>query len=473
MYGTVAYTAWGSAEAAADFKAKGGTAPAQTTTTAPKTTTQSTSTSNTPVTQTSSGQPKSAMDLIDMGYYGYAGWGDTEALANFRDTGGEGKGSAINKTLANYQDSTYQSSINPETRMGELKDMLTPETPKPATLSRVDEFNKLRTDYGVADLEKNLTDLKAQQDEQYAQLRINKSAEEGKPVAMNVIQGRMTEQERIYNEQADYLGRQVSRITDELNTKYSVISQFVNYMGLDYQDAVAAYDKEFAANIQMYNLVLGEQAAARSAYEYDQTAARANLQIYMNAISSGNMSYSGMDATQKLMVQKLEVQSGLPVGTIANMQMKPSDRILAFSEDKTQAMVVGENGQMQVISTGLKASATSGTAGERKLNDALSALKRDVQSGVTFTELYSRYGGQLEEYQIRDAYNAGPMAKQWGPAKESSSQLKNLDTAANLTQANINKAKQLVIQNGGTADDQKRCETDLNFVNYVIATYGS
>lgn len=33
-----------------------------------------------------------AQDLIDAGYYGYQGWGDAEAAANFSLTGGEGKG---------------------------------------------------------------------------------------------------------------------------------------------------------------------------------------------------------------------------------------------------------------------------------------------------------------------------------------------------------------------------------------------
>jgi len=39
-----------------------------------------------------SGQHSSAQDLVNAGFYGYAGWNDTEALANFKDTGGAGKG---------------------------------------------------------------------------------------------------------------------------------------------------------------------------------------------------------------------------------------------------------------------------------------------------------------------------------------------------------------------------------------------
>src|SRR3972149_570673 len=43
-------------------------------------------------TATTSGQPSSAADLISRGYYGYAGWNDREAVADFQATGGQGKG---------------------------------------------------------------------------------------------------------------------------------------------------------------------------------------------------------------------------------------------------------------------------------------------------------------------------------------------------------------------------------------------
>ena len=41
---------------------------------------------------TSGGNPETAQDLVDMGYYGYTGWGDDEAIADFNATQGAGKG---------------------------------------------------------------------------------------------------------------------------------------------------------------------------------------------------------------------------------------------------------------------------------------------------------------------------------------------------------------------------------------------
>lgn len=54
---------------------------------------------------------------------------------------------------------------------------------------------------------------------------------------------------------------------------------------------------------------------------------------------------------------------------------------------------------------------------------AKAALMQDVQKGIPFYELYPRYASQLPEYDIRNAYNSGPLAKQYGPAKETSTQL--------------------------------------------------
>jgi len=40
-------------------------------------------------------EPQTAQDLIDLGFGGYQGWPDTEAIANFKATGGEGKKTGV------------------------------------------------------------------------------------------------------------------------------------------------------------------------------------------------------------------------------------------------------------------------------------------------------------------------------------------------------------------------------------------
>ncbi len=421
-------------------------------------------------------------DIDQTAYGGGTGWvlGSAleSAVAAKKTSSAPSTRQEVTPALNTYQQETFQSKINPATKMAEIKELVKPSTPAPAVMNRTVEFENLRTQYNVADLEQTLNDLKAQQDEQYATLRQRKATERGKPVATNVIEGRMSEEERQYQEEADYLGRQVARITDELNTKYNVINQYMTYKGLDYQDAVQAYEREYAANMSVYGLVQQAQqieygqwkdkeTAKRAAYEFDQTSARANLQIYMNAITSGNTTWESMSPDQQIQVQKLEMQSGMPVGTIASMGLSSKDRILTFSEDKTQAVVIGSNGQMQVISTGLSKS-TSGTSAITATNNE---LKNYIVAKHTLAETFKKFGDSVAPNTIYETYN---QYSPWGEAVESADELKKLygvTSAGGVTQANVNRAKQLIIQNGGSQADLKKAETDPDFVNWVIANY--
>ncbi|MCR4305482.1 MAG: hypothetical protein NUV73_00170 [Candidatus Daviesbacteria bacterium] len=271
--------------------------------------------------------------------------------------------------LNDYQSSLFGAATSPETKgiptMADLKAKLAPTTPAPAPISRVETRQALNTQYGVADLEASLNDLKAQEDELVAATRQQGTAERGKTVPMNVIEGRITEEQRIASEKMDYIVRQKNSLVNELNTKYRLIDQVIQDTGLDYQDAVARYDKEFAQNLQMFDVIRGYERDAQDQANKDRDFAQSNLTIMTNLITSGNMNYSSLPAESKLMVSKLEVQSGLPVGTVASLQLSPKDRILGWSEDKTQAMVVGTDGKMTVINTGMRKSTGTGTAAER------------------------------------------------------------------------------------------------------------
>jgi hypothetical protein len=51
---------------------------------------------------------------------------------------------------------------------------------------------------------------------------------------------------------------------------------------------------------------------------------------------------------------------------MSRLQVAPKDKILGFSDDKTQAMVMDGNGGFKVVSTGLTKSSGSGSATEKK-----------------------------------------------------------------------------------------------------------
>jgi hypothetical protein len=79
-----------------------------------------------------------------------------------------------------------------------------------------------------------------------------------------------------------------------------------------------------------------------------------------------------------------------------------------------------------------------GTTEERATSESLAALKRDVERGVPFYELYPRYKDTgLEEWQIREEYNKGPLAAKEGPAKEPSGELRGVAEPSKLSQSEI------------------------------------
>lgn len=290
--------------------------------------------------------------------------------------------------LGKYQDSLYSSAGSPELRQS-IMEQLKPSTDKPAPLDRVKEFEAMREQYGVAELETNLTNLKAELENINAQKRERISATEGKPVAMGVIAGRVGEIERQETFRIDAVNRQINTLVDQLNTSYNVIQTYMNFKGLDYQDAVNAYNTEFNQNLQVYNLVQAD-------LDRQTAAARSNLQIYMNAITSGNMDYKSLSSAQKATINKMELQSGLPVGFMSNLTMSAKDRILSINSETGEALMMDGKGGFNVVKTGMTVKPTSG-AGSSGFASALAQGRADLESGYSWGSVYERIKSQYKD----------------------------------------------------------------------------
>lgn len=175
---------------------------------------------------------------------------------------------------------------------------------------------------GITDLESELNTLTNQENELRAQFRANKAAEEGKPVAMNVIEGRVSEQERASNERLDTVLRQKDYLTNQLKTKYDVVNNIMTLKKLDYQTASDEYNTKFSQNLQLFNTVKGIADSQKSDAEREQDNARANAQIIYNSIKDGGLNLAEIGDDQKLSITKMEMEAGLPVGFYQNLQAK-------------------------------------------------------------------------------------------------------------------------------------------------------
>lgn len=378
--------------------------------------------------------------ISQYGTESYTGWGETEAAADAKAKGiSAGSGSSVsglNSTgdVSNYLDSTQQqlySSI--QQQLGEIPTeeevigAIQPDQERPDLISRTQILEEQKTKYGVTDLETELTNINTDINTINATLRETKAAEEGKPVALGVMAGRMTEEERQAATKMDYLNVRKQTLVDQISTAYTAINMYVTYAGQDYQDAVTSYNTEFEQNLSIQNTLSSLRSerlgATKDVLDVYSTAkqqainnAQANLTTITNAISKGNMKYDNLSADEKLNIQKLEIQSGLPVGTVSNLQLAPSDKILGWSDDKTQAMITDENGNFKVISTGLKASSNS--TSDSKTSSASFKNDASLSVAMNFPDLVEKYASIMSLEEIYKAYLNSEMGKEYGTPTE-------------------------------------------------------
>jgi hypothetical protein len=217
----------------------------------------------------------------------------------------------------------------------DLKASVAP-TKRPESPNFVDQYEKLLKTRGVIALEETLNTKKAEAKAIKDANAARKAAEGDKPVAMNVIAGRQTEEDRQDQLLLDPINADIERISNELTTKYKVVDNIMAYSKLDYASAVDEYDTAFTQNLNLFNTVKGIAEDDKSANEREQDNARANLQIIYNNISSGGADLTTITAEDKASITKLELQAGLPVGFYNSLQVKnPKADILSTTTRET------------------------------------------------------------------------------------------------------------------------------------------
>lgn len=271
----------------------------------------------------------------------------------------------VRSSLSNYQD-LYDSITKTLTSNLPTK----PETPKFA-----DQYTTLRGSYGVTDLESQLTDLKTQQKDLFAASKARTDAEKAKPVAMNVIEGRVSEEEKQDQERLDGINRSIDTISSQLTQKYAVIDNIMKYAQTDYSNAVDSYDRQFTQNLNMFNTIKGVVDSEKSDEERKADNARANLQIIYNNVTDNGASLTNLGAEDKANITKLELQAGLPVGFYSKLQAKdPNGTIVSTTTRESggqkfaDVIIKGKDGSLssKTISLGASSGTGSETQADKK-----------------------------------------------------------------------------------------------------------
>lgn len=243
---------------------------------------------------------------------------------------------AAYQSLNKSGDKLFATDTNGELTLEQAKQNLADMEAMPEAPSLVQTFQDMRKSMGLDGLENDLNNLKNEERQQQAirRERIGNTFEER--TRMSAIQGQVSEIERQEMQRLDFIGREIQYHTDLINSAYNIINLTTQLMNTDFQNAKSLWETKFNANMDMYKVLRGEFEADRTfdqqVLEFEKSTATANLQVYMDLITAGQMDYNSLDEATKTQITKLEIQSGLGAGFLSKVKLDPQQAIVSVTQ---------------------------------------------------------------------------------------------------------------------------------------------
>mgnify|MGYP001392249616 CR=1 FL=1 len=195
------------------------------------------------------------------------------------------------------------------------------------------QYKQMRTEYGLDSLQQQAADLQKEIDDLTAQKRQRIQAEEGKTVSTGVISGRVSEIERQENERIDAAQRQLSYVSQQMKNGNDTISMLMGFSKDTYDAAYKQYNDQYSRSIDVINLLRDLSKDERDIETQKKDDARANLQTIYNNMTAGGVDPESITDEQRMMIQRMEMQAGLPVGFFDSLKAKnPKQSIIATKE---------------------------------------------------------------------------------------------------------------------------------------------
>lgn len=346
--------------------------------------------------------------------------------------------------------------------MGAFQNLLsgggTQSTPSISTLGGVPQFSaetkltQLRSQYGVDPLESDVAKLDSQiraiQDAQVS----TQFNEEGKPVAMGVMQGRISTEEQQANDRLNQLNRQKGYLVDQLNTKYNTINTMMQAASTDYTNAKNAYDTQFNQAIQMSDLMMKKTQMDKTDEEKARDDARANVTIVTNALTSGSLQWDTLDPATKAQYSKLEMQAGLPTGTISAFSSAGKNNQWEMS-----TVLPGTDADGNAVATVLQKNKVTGEFKTTKLITDYSSGKNNAKADIAQSGTYVDDNNHQIAWQID---SSGQKSSVDLGATKADNTISPQDKAASEEQNNFNKYIADIVTQMSTGDETKRLSID-------------
>jgi len=282
----------------------------------------------------------------------------------------------------------------------ELKTML--PTDAPVAPNMLQTYKNLTSDGTITALEQSIIDLKSQKADALAQLDVNTAAERNKPVAQNVVEGRVSEQQRMAQEKVDFINRQLTTASEELTMRYKSVEAIMTYTQQDFTNAKSVYDSSFTQAMDMITTARGIQQDQISAVQKAQDNARANLQIFANAIMSGNLSLGNLSSSDAAALNSMELAAGLPMGFISSLHVSAKDQILHINDSTGEVLMSDGNGGFTTVQA-MTPTKTTG-AGSYTPKEYQSKVSSAISIINTVDKTYQTVNGKAVSGQVKDSF---------------------------------------------------------------------
>lgn len=275
------------------------------------------------------------------------------------------------------------------TAFSEISDILNPTGGRPEAPNFSNLYNKTRKDLNIDDLEQTVNDLQAEEEQIYADLRERRTAERGKTVATNVIEGRIGQAERQEMERIDYIGRQKNIALRQLQSANATIENIINFTKLDYETARNSYNDQFSQQMSLFNTVKGIVDSEITDEEREADNARANLNIIYSSIREGEVDKASFTPEMQYTINKMELAAGLPTGFYENIKnQNPNGKILSTTTRTNgtakyaDVLMRNDDGSISVKSVYLGNDASASSSGNNDENKKIEAFRSDAQKYI-------------------------------------------------------------------------------------------
>ncbi len=235
-----------------------------------------------------------------------------------------------------------------------------PEAPK-----YVDMYKDMREQFGVSEMEQSIAWFKDAIRREELLLNQQKNYMREQPVRLGAIEGRVDKATRDRQEQIQWYGNELSRVSDMVQGAYTQINMIMQFTQMDYETAKEQYQTEFNTRMSVYKAVADQ-------FNADRAFASTQWSMMASYISKGQISWDQMSPDMKAQVAKYEAIMGMPIGFMSKLQMEAGANIVSttqrvdpYGNTFTDIVYKDKDGSLKVnsVKTGKTRVASSGGGG--------------------------------------------------------------------------------------------------------------